>query len=57
MDFISASKIDPLSVFTMDVILEATGKAIMRKKNPITTLLCLQNARDLNGKNCEMHCE
>lgn len=36
MDFISESKIDPLSVFTMDVTLEATGTMIMRKKPTVT---------------------
>jgi len=56
VDFVSESEIDPLSVFTMDVILEATGRVIMRKKTT-TTLLCLRNACDLNGKTCEMHCE
>lgn len=56
MDFISESEIDPLSVFRMDVILEVARRMIMRKKT-ITSLLSLQNACDLNCRNCEIRCE
>lgn len=59
MNFISESEIDPLSVFTIHVILEEARRVIMRKKKKktITSLLNLQNACDLKCRNCEIRYE